>query len=184
MTLNIKYLPAYSYREQHCMKMKASPEQAMNAILNYKTNDDCFFRCAIALRELPYRIYKFFCKEKSKLAPFSLDHFTLLDIKDKQEVIFGLVGQLWKWNYGQVRITDRLSFLDFRQKNHVKLTLYFSIQKINDVYVRVTTETRVLCIDQTALVKFRPHWYLIRPVSGWIRYRMLLQIQKNIFKSI
>ncbi|SDB90105.1 hypothetical protein [Acinetobacter boissieri] len=181
MPLNIKYLPVYTYKEEHHLNIKASPEQIMKAVLNYSANDDSLFRYAIALREFPKKL---FYKEKRSEILFGLDHFTLLEQLDHQEVIWGLVGQFWKADYGLVNIPDGSSFLEFQHENHAKLTLYFSIQKIDEEYTCLTTETRVFCIDRKALLKFRPYWYLIRPVSGWIRRRLLLQIQKNIQNHI
>ncbi|WP_201742261.1 hypothetical protein [Mangrovicoccus ximenensis] len=35
------------------------------------------------------------------------------------------------------------------------------------------TETRVFCLDRAAERAFAPYWYLIRPVSGLIRRRLL-----------
>lgn len=190
MSLNIKYLPAYNFREEHHLDMKASPEKIMQSILSYNTADDYFFTCAIKLRELPNRLFNKTKTVKADLSldnlkheNFSLDNFTLLERKNNQEVIYGLVGQLWKMDYGQFSLDDHQSFLTFNQPNCVKLILYFSIQERDKGYTRVTTETRVSCLDTNALLKFRPYWYLIRPISALIRRRMLSQIQKNAIKS-
>ncbi|WP_223920280.1 hypothetical protein [Aeromonas caviae] len=37
----------------------------------------------------------------------------------------------------------------------------------------MTTQTRVFCPDLACRLKFAPYWYLIRPVSGLIRRRIL-----------
>ena len=39
------------------------------------------------------------------------------------------------------------------------------------------TETRVWCTDRAALLRFTPYWYLIRPVSGLIRHRLLARVR-------
>lgn len=179
MSLNIKYLPHCTYREKHSLDMLGSPQEAMTAIMNYQTDDDIFFRYAIALRELPHRLLQ--KSEPSK--PFSFDNFTLLEKDDDQEVIFGLLGQFWKLDYGQIAIKDSAAFLAFNQPGYAKLTLSFSVQQLDSTHIRITTETRVFCLDKEALFKFRPYWYLIRPVSGFIRHRILRQIQKSIVQS-
>ncbi|MHA3057454.1 hypothetical protein [Acinetobacter sp. ANC 4641] len=180
MTLNIKYLPKYHYQEKHSLDIVASPAQAMNAILNYRTQDESFFRCAIALRELPNRLLH---KSQQSKDYFSLDNFTLLEQNGDQEVIFGLAGQFWKLDYGQAPIADSTSFLAFDQPECAKLVLYFSVEQLDETHSRVTTETRVFCLDKKALSKFRLYWYLIRPVSGLIRRRILSQIQKNVLNE-
>lgn len=179
MSLNIKYLPHYSYREKHSLEMLGSPQEAMTAIMNYQTDNDIFFRYAIALRELPHRLL-----QKSEPAkPFSFDNFTLLEKDGDQEVILGLLGQFWKLDYGQIIIQYPAAFLAFNQPSCAKLTLSFSVQQLNTTHIRISTETRVFCLDKEALFKFRPYWYLIRPVSGFIRHRILRQIQKSIIQS-
>lgn len=180
MSLNAKYLPVYNYREEHSLDIVGSPEEVMREIINYRADRDTFFRYAIALREFPQRLLQ---PSKPSPAPFSLDNFTLLERNADQEVIWGLVGQFWKFDYGQAVIDDRESFLAFEQLDYAKLTLYFSIQQLDDLRCRVSTETRVACLGPKALFKFRPYWYLIRPVSGLIRHRILAQIQKNIAQS-
>lgn len=190
MSLNIKYLPEYNYREEHHLDMKASPEQIMQSILSYNTADDRFFTCAIKLRELPNRLFNRTKRVKADLSlenlkheNFSLDNFTLLERNNNQEVVYGLAGQLWKIDYGQYTLDDNQSFLTFNQPNCVKLILYFSLQESDEGSTRVTTETRVFCLDRNAFLKFRPYWYLIRPISGLIRRRMLSQILKSAIKS-
>ena len=93
--------------------------------------------------------------------------------------MMGLAGKFWQLNYGQQPILDAASFLAFSESGSAKLTLHFWAEKISDTHTQLTTETRVFCIDQKALSNFRPYWYLIRPVSGLIRKRILMKIQQN-----
>ncbi|WP_306301746.1 phospholipase D-like domain-containing protein [Komagataeibacter kakiaceti] len=41
------------------------------------------------------------------------------------------------------------------------------------------TETRVFCPTPAVLWRFAPYWYLIRPVSGLIRQRMLAMLRRQ-----
>lgn len=180
MSLNIKYLPNYHYKEIHRLKVVGTAEEIMSAILSYQTEDDFFFRWAIALREIPARLFSSTDQLISQ-PPFSFNNFTLLE-QTSHEVAFGLVGQFWKKDYGQIPISDAESFLAFTAPDNAKLVLYFKLdQDHKDFYI--TTETRILCLSSKSLAKFRPYWYLIRPISGIIRYRLLRQIQKNVYKS-
>lgn len=180
MSLNTKYLPEFNFIEKHSLDMLTSPEEAMTQILNYRTEDDPLFRFAISLRELPLRMCN---TSKQSSTAFSFRNFTLLEQHGHDEIIYGLIGQFWKSNYGLASVVDAESFLAFQQAEHAKLVLYFSIQQLDAQHCRVSTETRVLCLDHQALVKFRPYWYLIRPVSGLIRHRILRQIQRNILAA-
>jgi hypothetical protein len=39
--------------------------------------------------------------------------------------------------------------------------------------------TRVACADRLAKLMFLPYWIAIRPVSGWVRTRILKQLQRT-----
>lgn len=179
MLLNNKYLPEFNYSEKHSLKITGNLEEVMKEIQGLKIHDDFFIKLAISIREIPNKICQ---KSKERKPPFSLENFTLLE-KNNTQIAFGLIGQFWKSDYGQVKFEDSEEFLEFEKFDYVKLVLYFNINQININSCHVTTETRVLCLGEKALINFRPYWYLIRPVSGFIRYRILLQIQKNIKKS-
>lgn len=179
MSLNNKYLPEYNYNERHSLKITGNSEEVMKEIQNIQVHDDFFIKLAIAIREFPNKICQ---KSKEQKQPFSLENFTLLE-KNNTQIAFGLIGQFWKSDYGQVKFENSAEFLAFEKLDYVKLVLYFDINQINSSSCHVTTETRVLCLGEKALIKFRPYWYLIRPVSGFIRRRILLNIQKNIKKS-
>ena len=176
MSLNNKYLPEYHYIEEHSLKIIGTLDDVMKEIQELKVHDDFFIRLAIAMRELPNKICP---KSKERKPPFSLNNFTLLE-KTHTQIAFGLIGQFWKSDYGQVTFINNIEFLEFQKLNFVKLVLYFDIHQIDSNTCYVTTETRVLCLGEKALIRFRPYWYLIRPVSGCIRRRILLKIQNNI----
>ena len=55
MTLIDRYLPRYQFHEHHSRPLAATPARAMAAVQAYRP--DPFFRCAIALRELPVRAF-------------------------------------------------------------------------------------------------------------------------------
>ncbi len=61
----------------------------------------------------------------------------------------------------------------------MKLVISFTCQLLRPGLTRVTTQTRVHCLDADALRSFTSYWYLIRPVSGLIRRRMLKAIARR-----
>jgi len=40
-------------------------------------------------------------------------------------------------------------------------------------------ETRILCLGDQAKSLFRLYWTVIRPYSGWIRFKMLKMIKEQ-----
>ncbi|KPX63341.1 hypothetical protein ALO53_102243 [Pseudomonas amygdali pv. photiniae] len=105
--------------------------------------------------------------------PFGLDNFTLLERRGNSEVAYGLAGKLWRANYGQATLADVHAFQAFDTFGSVKLVVSSECRLLEAGLTRVVTETRVHCLDNHALRRFTPYWYVIRPVSGIIRRRML-----------
>lgn len=177
--LNDKYLPVWHFSEKHSLTIAAPPADVMAAILAYRPDNDRFIRGAIALRELPIRLMDSLQRrDNSSRKAFNLDNFTLLEQRDDRQLAFGLAGKFWQPDYGQVAVNDADAFQAFHQPGAAKLVLSYHLEQQADHYTRLTTETRVFCLDKQAQRKFTPYWYLIRPVSGLIRLRMLRSVSK------
>jgi len=179
MELINKYLPKYSFRETHARDVLASPEIVMESALAYRPDSDPLFRTAIALRELPMRMFSVLGgKHETAPAPFGFSNFTLLESWPGRELAFGLVGRFWQSDYGLVPIADGAAFQAFGTPGVPKLVLGFSATSQRNGKTRLVTETRVFCPDRDTYRSFVPYWYLIRPVSGLIRGRALKSIQR------
>jgi hypothetical protein len=172
------HLPAHEFSETHWVDIPVEPGRAMTEVLAWRPEDDRFFRFAIRLRELPMRVMR--PSRRAAVRPaFGMDNFTLLQREGDREVAYGLAGKLWQADYGQYRIADANAFDAFDTPGSVKLVVSFMCELLPSGLTRLTTETRVHCIDADAFRRFRPYWYLIRPVSGLIRRRMLRSIARR-----
>ncbi|MDT6940295.1 hypothetical protein RI570_09060 [Brucella pseudogrignonensis] len=178
MQLIDKYLPDYGFSEVHGCNVSASPETVLQAAMNYRPETDAFFRSMIALREVPMRALARLRGRKSTVAPpFGLHEFTLLEHKPGEALVYGLVGQFWKADFGLHKIENSEDYLAFRMPGVAKLALAFTVSEQSGK-TRLVTETRVFCPDRRSHLRFTPYWYLIRPVSGIIRGRILNSIRK------
>ncbi|TPG60796.1 hypothetical protein [Ewingella americana] len=180
MFLNEKYLPVYQFNEKHSLNILAPPADIMAAVLNFCPQNDWLIRYATAVRELPIRLLDLIqSRPASSRQAFGMENFTLLEKKGDRELAFGLAGKFWKTDYGQTTIKDAAEFLAFSEPGTAKLVLSFTIEKLNETHTQLTTETRVFCLDRNAQRSFTPYWYLIRPVSGLIRLRILKAISQS-----
>lgn len=179
MQLINKYLPEYSFKEVHFCDVAANAATVIEAAAEYQPHNDRFFRSMIGLRELPMRIGNHLSGKKSnKPLPFGLHNFVFLEKQDEVGLAYGLVGRFWRPNFGLITIPDGDTFRRFNSPGIAKLILSFSAILQNDGTTRLVTETRVFCPDLGCRLKFAPYWYLIRPVSGIIRGRILNDIKK------
>ncbi|WP_122664810.1 hypothetical protein [Pseudomonas viridiflava] len=181
MHLIDRYLPDYQFSETHWLETAASPARLMTEAVKYRPEDDRFFRYAIQLRELPMRLFQ--RSASSSKASFGMDNFTLLHRDGDTEVVYGLAGKFWQADYGQAHLADGEAFQHFAEPGSVKLAISFTCQRLESGLARMTTHTRVHCVDRQALRRFTPYWYAIRPVSGMIRRRMLQAIARRSLES-
>lgn len=180
MHLHEKYLPRHHFSERHALDIAAPQSRVMTAARDFRPDGDSLFKYAIAARELPMRALHRLQGRTDPLQPsFGMDNFTPLEQRGDQELVLGLAGKFWQTDYGQARIADGPSFLAFNAQGAAKLVLSFVAQPLNATHTRLVTETRVFCLDAEARRRFTPYWYLIRPVSGLIRRRMLNAIGRN-----
>ena len=180
MTLIDRYLPRYQFHEHHSRPLAATPARAMAAVQAYRPEQDPFFRCAIALRELPVRAFnQLRARPTPTRPPFGLDDFTLLDRDGDRELAYGLIGRFWRAGYDLIPCADGPAFLACQDSGAARLVINFAIAPQPDGQLLLSTETRVYCPDRASLLRFAPYWALIRPVSGWIRRRMLAGIAQD-----
>ena len=103
----------------------------------------------------------------------------LLEGQSGSELVYGLIGRFWRTDFGLVTVADGQAFLAFNSPGIAKLALGFSATVQKNGATSLITETRVFCPDLASRLKFAPYWYLVRPVSGLIRGRVLAAIKKS-----
>ncbi|WP_035058669.1 hypothetical protein [Andreprevotia chitinilytica] len=180
-----QYLPVFQFSERHQLLVDASPAALLDAVTLPGTQEDPWVRTAIQLREWPDRVFGKADGLKSR-AMFGLHDFTPLGRDSDRELAFGLIGKFWQSDYGLVAMTDPQQFAAFNEPGVAKLVMNFSAESVgNDLEggnlngrrTTLRTETRVFCNDSKSHLRFTPYWWLIRPVSGLIRRRMLARIR-------
>ncbi|MDI2089914.1 hypothetical protein [Commensalibacter oyaizuii] len=172
-----KYLPQYQFSERHSIRINASADKVLQNAICYDLQNDFFCKTALILRELPNKIlYK---KNNHTIEHFSMKQFTCLETYKNTEVVFGLIGRFWQLNYRLNPCNNADDFLLFNQPNSAKLVFNFHTTALEQNKTMLSTETRILCTDKIAQRNFLYYWYLIRPISGMIRQRMLKTISKE-----
>lgn len=179
MTLIDRYLPAYQFQERHQLLVGASPAALLDAASSPAVVDDPWARSFIRLREFPDRLMGTLGGRSGlrNKDPFGFGSFTPLGRDADRELAFGLVGRFWQSDYGSVGISGPSAFENFEEAGVPKLVLNFSAESLGDGCTWLRTETRVFCNDRASMLRFTPYWWVIRPVSGLIRRRLLMRIR-------
>ena len=171
MSLLHGLLPQYQFAERHQRRVAATPAALMQALAQLPQWQDPWISRFIALRELPGRLVARlgYANALPHKPPFGLHEFTLL-AQGEHELVWGLAGEFWRSDYGLQPIADAASFAALPCP---RLVLGFTVSAQPDGQTLLCTETRVACPTQASYRRFWPYWYLIRPVSGLIRQRIL-----------
>lgn len=167
-------LPRYHFSEQHRIAIAAPASVILDRVVEQKAADDPLMRAAITLRELPARILG-----RPRPKSFDLDDFTFLGRHGDSSVSYGLTGAFWQSDYGLVEVEDLAAFLRVNRRDVCQLVMGFETRFLSAGKTQLLTETRVFCPSAQTRRKFAPYWYLIRPVSGLMRRRMLARIRRE-----
>jgi len=179
MKLIEKYLPVFHFIERHRLLVTAAPVDLLDAVTLAGTIDDPWVSRAVRIRELPGRLLAALGRGNAleDRAAFGLNDFTLLGRDSDREIAFGLAGQFWKIDYGLVTVHGPDEFEVLSAIGVPKLELNFSVESADAGHVWLCTETRIFCNDRKSFFRFLPYWWMIRPVSGLMRRRLLLRIR-------
>jgi hypothetical protein len=179
------FLPAYDVMEYHELEIRAPLEKVYQAALNLNLSSSNIVRLLLAIRGMPALLRR---GNQSVEAPsFNLNGllqsgFILLAREPEKEMLLGLVGQFWK-PAGNILKISAEDFQSFNKKGFAKAVWNFALDEKSPDKVRLSTQTRVRCPDNSSRLRFRFYWTFIRPFSGLIRMEMLRAIRREAEKQ-
>jgi hypothetical protein len=132
---------------------------------------------AVRARPLLFRRGRPPLQPKATLDGFLRAGFVRLDESPGEELVLGLAGRFWRPAAEIVRLTPD-EFRTFRRPGNALAVWNFRLED-EDGGVRLTTETRVRCVDEAARRSFLRYWRVVGPFSGLIRVRMLRSIRRT-----
>ena len=163
------FLPNYDYIETHDIKIRASAANVFNAVNEIDLCESPIIRGLFFLRGLP--------NAKLKLSDLRKSRFEILGERENEELLLGLAGKFWTLG-GKLQKINSGNFREFDEKGFAKAVWNFSIDGDGDE-TRLTTETRVRCLDEASRRSFGFYWTFIQPFSGLIRREMLRIVKKE-----
>lgn len=120
--------------------------------------------------------------EKLTLHALRNSMFQTLGESLNREMVLGLVGRFWTIGGGLKKI-DAGNFKRFDTAGYAKAVWNFSLDADGE-NTRLTTETRIKCLDDETHRSFGRYWMFIRPFSGLIRMEMLRTIKQAVEVSV
>ncbi|MCP4105749.1 MAG: hypothetical protein GY749_09455 [Desulfobacteraceae bacterium] len=166
-TLIDKYLPKYSFNEYHEILIESSIEKVYEISKNFDLSKSKLIKFLFKLRGLPTK--------RMNLQGFISDiGFTNLEENFPTENLIGF------WAKTKIEpVTGYDDFISNTISARVKVVWNFHLEKLSSTQVKLSTETRVLCVSPVTKITFGLYWLIIKPFSGVIRKKMLQIIKQD-----
>lgn len=164
-----EFLPKYDFVETHSIEVRASAETVFGLVNEINICESPIIRWLFFLRGLP--------NGHLKLSDLRKSNFEILGVEKNKELLLGLAGKFWTLG-GKLQKINADNFREFDKKGFAKAAWNFSIYG-SGKNSRLTTETRIRCLDDASRRSFRFYWTFIQPFSGLIRNEMLKIIKRK-----
>jgi hypothetical protein len=166
-----RYLDTFDFSERHHVSVAGQPDEVYRAALEIDFTESFVIRWLLRLRGMS--------SENFSLQTIERSIFKKLDEEPGRELVLGLVGRFWKI-FGDLQpIRSTADFCEFEKPGYAKAVWNFSVASEGS-RSRITTETRIRCLDDASRQSFGRYWMLIRPFSGLIRIEMLRAIKRRV----
>ncbi|MFI5098543.1 MAG: hypothetical protein ACHQT6_11280 [Candidatus Acidiferrales bacterium] len=176
-TLLDDIMPEYQFSERHSARIHARSEQVMQAVRESTFGDMKSLVTLLKIRGAVLRIHDTggFLQDKRVLDAFSASGY--LSGGSEHEIV--MCGG------ANVRAKRRLEartvqeFADDREQGGVKMAFDFNVEEAEEGWSTISTETRVVALDDFTRRGMGRYWRLIVPGSGLLRLQWLEGIKKR-----
>lgn len=168
-----EFMPRYDFSETHDITIRATAERVFKALNEADLCASPVIRWLFFLRGLP--------TGKTTLHDMRRMRFEMLGERSNREILLGLTGQFWKLT-GNLQKIDAGNFKEFHEEGFAKAVWDFSLEE-SASETKLTTETRIECMDEKSRKSFGFYWTFIQPFSGLIRMEMLRTVKRKAESS-
>ena len=172
-------MPRFDEVERHARLVQAAPADVYAALRRVDLRRSGIVRALLFLRGVPAVL----ARRDRPAGPLTLETmrrrgFVLLGERPGTELALGLVGRFWTAT-GQILRLDAEGVRTFDEPGYAKAVWDFRLAAQPDGTTRLSTETRVRCLDAPSRRRFRLYWRVIRPFSGLIRLALLRAVARE-----
>jgi hypothetical protein len=173
-------MPDFDFRSRHALTVAAPVDAVAKAVSAYQMEEEGSWpvRWLFRLRGLrrvrgPLR------------SALTSRGFRVVAERPGEEVVFGITGRFWALRElaAMAAAEDADAFVRYAEPGCAKAALSLALEALPEG-TRLSTETRVKCVDARAYRRFALYWTLIKPFSGWIRRDILRGIAARARASL
>ena len=164
-----EFLPEFDFEEKHSIPIQADASTVYAAAKDVDFGESWIVRTLLKLRGMS--------ADAISLRNLGYSKFRILGERPAKELVIGLAGRFWT-PWGDMQDVDADNFKAFDKSGYAKAVWNFSIE--DDIEgIRLSTETRIKCLDKGSRRSFGFYWTFIQPFSGLIRMEMLKTIKNR-----
>ncbi len=170
-------MPEYQFHERHSARVHARPEQVMQAVRESTFGDMRSLATLLKIRAAALRIHDGdgLAQNRRVLEAFAASGF-LSGNSEHEIVMFGGANVRLGRPLG---VRTQQEFEQYREQGGIKMAYNFSVEDAGGGWSRVSTETRVLALDDNTRRGMGRYWRLIVPGSGLLRRQWLDAIRRR-----
>lgn len=162
-----EFLPEHDFEERHSIAIAADVPTVYEAAQTVDFGESFIVRMLLKLRGMS--------ADALTLRNLSNSKFQILAEQPARELLIGLAGRFWT-PWGDLQDVNADNFKAFDKTGYAKAVWNFSVDADGE-NTRLTTETRIKCLDESSRRSFGFYWTFIQPFSGLIRMEMLKTIK-------
>lgn len=164
-----EFLAEYDFEEKHSIAINADAATVYEAAQNANFGESWIVRTLLTLRGMSV--------DALTLKNLRYSKFRILGERPASELLIGLAGKFWT-PWGDLQDVNADNFKAFDKSGYAKAVWNFSLNDEGE-NTRLTTETRIKCLDESSRRRFGFYWAFIQPFSGLIRMEMLKTIKQR-----
>lgn len=165
-----EFLPEFDFEEKHSIAILADAATVYEAAQDANFGESWLVRTLLTLRGMS--------ADALTLRNLSYSKFRILGERPARELLIGLAGRFWT-PWGDLQDVNAENFKAFEKSGYAKAVWNFSLESDDEGLTRLTTETRIKCLDDGSRRCFRFYWTFVQPFSGLIRMEMLKAIKRK-----
>ena len=171
--------------ETHSIVIHAPSEVVYQAVWTADLGGSLIVKVLMGLRSLPEFILRRGCvppRQREITLQTVIDSGFGILADQPDEIVLGVTGRFWRPT-GNLSPFHRADFDRPVPTGFARGVWNFSMKEDNPGRTILSTETRVICGDETSRRKFRAYWFFVRPFSGLIRLVMLRAVRRACEKT-
>lgn len=170
-------MPEYQFFERHSVRVHARPEQVMQAVRESTFRDMKSLATLLRIRATALRIHDTAALPQDKRI---LDTFStpgMLQGGSEREILKCWIADLRAKRLAEVHSLQE--FADYRSPGGIKMAFNFLVEEAGGGWCTLTTDTRVVALDESTRSGMARYWRLIVPGSGLLRREWLDGIKRR-----